>query len=80
MFRKPMTSDYGPYFVANWVTGTKPPKDSYGVRASTTIYYTLDTFDPYGQLIMRSTILGPRVAVSRLDEAPIRGRSKVQKE
>jgi hypothetical protein len=28
------------------------------VRASTTIYYTLDTFDPYGQLILRSTILG----------------------
>jgi hypothetical protein len=54
--------DYGPYFVANWTTGTKPAKDSVGFRASTTIYYTLDTFDPYGQLIMRSTILGPRVA------------------
>jgi hypothetical protein len=54
--------DYGPYFVANWVTGTKPPKGTFGVRAQTTIYYTLDTFDPYGQLIMRSTILGPRVA------------------
>jgi hypothetical protein len=49
-------SYYGPYFVANWVTGT------FGTltrRGSTTIYYTLDTFDPYGQLIMRSTILGP---------------------
>ena len=53
------TSDggyYGPYFVANWITGTR---GTLTTRASTTIYYTLDTFDPYGQLIMRSTILGP---------------------
>jgi Domain of unknown function (DUF4185) len=49
--------DYGPYFVANWTTGNT---GSLSVRATTTIYYTLDTFDPYGQLIMRSTILGPR--------------------
>ncbi len=47
--------DYGPYFVANWTTGITGTTT---VRASTTIYYTLDTFDPYGQLIMRSTILG----------------------
>jgi hypothetical protein len=60
--KKDPGGDYGPYFVANWTTGTKPPKDSFGDRAQTTIYYTLDTFDPYGQLIMRSTILGPRVA------------------
>ena len=46
---------YGPYFVANWTTGTA---GTVTTRASTTIYYTLDTFDPYGQLIMRSTILG----------------------
>jgi len=46
---------YGPYFVANWTTGTAGTART---RASTTIYYTLDTFDPYGQLIMRSTILG----------------------
>jgi Domain of unknown function (DUF4185) len=47
---------YGPYFVANWTTGTSQE----GLKpASTTIYYTLDTYDPYGQIIMRSTILGP---------------------
>ena len=49
--------DYGPYFVANWTTGNL---GSISDRATTTIYYTLDTFDPYGQMIMRSTILGPR--------------------
>jgi Domain of unknown function (DUF4185) len=47
---------YGPYFVADWTTGTYA---AYPTRASTTIYYTLDTYDPYGQVIMRSTILGP---------------------
>ena len=49
-------SYYGPYFVANWTTGTSATPSTRGI---TTIYYTLDTFDPYGQLIMRSTILGP---------------------
>jgi hypothetical protein len=53
-------SYYGPYFVANWTTGT-PADPATSTRATTTIYYTLDTFDPYGQLIMRSTILGPPV-------------------
>lgn len=58
--RKHVGNYYGPYFVANWTTGTfgTPTR-----RGSTTIYYTLDTFDPYGQLIMRSTILGPPVPV-----------------
>ena len=54
-------SYYGPYFAAGWTTGTYA---SYPTRASTTIYYTLDTFDPYGQLILRSTILGPPVTPS----------------
>jgi hypothetical protein len=49
-------SYYGPYFVANWTTGTSATAST---RAITTIYYTLDTFDPYGQIILRSTILGP---------------------
>jgi hypothetical protein len=57
---KHVGSYYGPYFVANWTTGTIGTPTQ---RASTTIYYTLDTFDPYGQLIMRSTILGPPVTV-----------------
>jgi uncharacterized protein DUF4185 len=51
--------DYGPYIVANWTTG-RYQSDVF--QASTTIYYTLDTYDPYGQLIMRSTIEGPVVA------------------
>jgi hypothetical protein len=50
---------YGPYFVANWTTGFSATAST---RAITTIYYTLDTYDPYGQLIMRSTILGPPLA------------------
>jgi Domain of unknown function (DUF4185) len=50
---------YGPYFVANWTTGQRATASQ---RASTTIYYTLDTFDPYGQLILRSTILGARAS------------------
>jgi hypothetical protein len=54
-------SYYGPYFVANWTTGTYGTAST---RASTTIYYTLDTFDPYGQLVMRSTILGPALAIT----------------
>jgi hypothetical protein len=52
-------SYYGPYIVPNWTTGQRATPSQ---RASTTIYYTLDTFDPYGQLILRSTILGPQVA------------------
>jgi hypothetical protein len=55
--------DYGPYFVANWTTGVTGTTTT---RASTTIYYTLDTFDPYGQLIMRSTILGPALQTTPL--------------
>ncbi|MGA2007228.1 MAG: DUF4185 domain-containing protein [Solirubrobacteraceae bacterium] len=55
---KLLGSYYGPYFVANWTTGTRATADT---RASTTIYYTLDTFVPYGQLILRSTILGPSI-------------------
>jgi hypothetical protein len=60
--QKLLGSYYGPYFVAGWTTGTPPTP---GERASTTIYYTLDTFDPYGQLIMRSTILGPPKAPTK---------------
>jgi hypothetical protein len=52
---------YGPYFVANWTTGNYATASN---RATTTIYYTLDTYDPYGQLIMRSTILGPALAIT----------------
>jgi uncharacterized cupredoxin-like copper-binding protein len=53
-------SYYGPYIVPNWTTGQRATVSR---QASTTIYYTLDTFDPYGQLILRSTILGAPVAV-----------------
>ncbi len=58
--KKPHVGDYyGPYFVANWTTGQRAAASQ---QASTTIYYTLDTFDPYGQLILRSTILGAPVS------------------
>lgn len=51
---------YGPYFVAPWTTSTSK---SVGTRSTgvirtvtTTFYYTLDTFSPYGQWIMRSRV------------------------
>lgn len=50
---------YGPYFVADWVTGVRATSKR---LAQTTIYYTLDTFDPYGQLVLRSTIVRPAQA------------------
>ena len=46
--------DYGPYFIAGWTTGTPATAN---VPASTTIYYTVDTFVPYGQVIECSTIV-----------------------
>jgi hypothetical protein len=47
--------EYGPYFISGWTTGA--PAGS-GVGATTTIYYTVDTFVPYGQVIEQSTIDG----------------------
>jgi hypothetical protein len=47
--------EYGPYFVAGWTTGTSA---GHGRAATTTIYYTVDTFVPYGQVIEESTISG----------------------
>jgi hypothetical protein len=46
--------DYGPYFIAGWTTNSR---DANGV-VTTTFYYTLDTFVPYGQVILKSTIAG----------------------
>jgi len=48
---------YGTYFVANWTTGN--PATKY-LRATSTFYYTLDTYWPYGQVILHSTIEGPK--------------------
>ena len=51
---------YGPYFVNGMTTGT------YGTKATparSTIFYTLDTDNPYGQLILRTTLVGPSVVV-----------------
>ena len=45
-------SYYGPYIVPGWTTVTRPEP---GV-ITTTFYYTLDTFNPYGQWIMKSSI------------------------
>lgn len=49
-----MGGAYGPYFIAGWTTGTPATPNA---PASTTIYYTVDTFVPYGQVIERSTIV-----------------------
>jgi hypothetical protein len=39
---------------------------TYGTKATparSTIFYTLDTDNPYGQLILRTTLVGPSVVV-----------------
>jgi hypothetical protein len=47
---------YGPHFVANWTSGHFATES---LPATSTFYYTLDTFWPYGQVILQSTIEGP---------------------
>ena len=49
-------SAYGPYFIAGRTTGVTGTMTT---QATSTFYYTLDTFQPYGQVILTSTILGP---------------------
>ena len=49
---------YAPYFVAGWTTGTYART---GFPASSTFYYTISTFSPYAEVILRSTIRGPIV-------------------
>jgi Domain of unknown function (DUF4185) len=49
---------YGPYFVNGMTTGTFRTSTA---AASSTIFYTLDTDNPYGQLILRTTLRGPPV-------------------
>lgn len=51
----PQGTYYGPFFVADWMTGTYATATQ---RSSSNIYYTLDTYSPYGQVILRSTIEG----------------------
>ena len=48
-------SYYGPYFVAHWTTGRKA---THTTRARSTFYYTLDNFYPYGQVILKRTVVG----------------------
>jgi hypothetical protein len=42
---------YGPYFISRFTTGDE-------ARATSTFYYTMATWNPYGQVIMKSTIRG----------------------
>jgi hypothetical protein len=49
----PRGSYYGPYFVSGWTTGQPATTTT---AATSTFYYTLDTFSPYGQVILKSTI------------------------
>lgn len=46
-------SYYGPYFITKWTTGSPATTTA---QASSTFYYTLDTYRPYGQVILQSTI------------------------
>jgi hypothetical protein len=48
-------TNYGPHFVANWTVGAAATSS---LPATSMFYYTLDTFWPYGQVILRS-IEGP---------------------
>jgi hypothetical protein len=55
---KPQTIDtgdgpYAPYFVPGWITGTAPTATA---RATSTFYYTVSSFKPYGVSIMRTTV------------------------
>lgn len=47
---------YAPYFIAGWTTGHPA---SATVAAESTFYYTISTLNPYGEVIVRSTIQGP---------------------
>lgn len=47
--------DYGPYFVAGWTTGRRQHGHT---PATSTIYYTIDTFRPYGEVIVKTTLRG----------------------
>lgn len=51
---------YGPYLVPGWTTrqDTEVGSTQTGIEhyVESTFYYTLDTFDPYGQWIMKSTV------------------------
>jgi hypothetical protein len=49
--------DYGPYFIDGWTTGSAATAKA---AATSTFYYTVDTFHPYGQVIEKSTIAGSR--------------------
>ncbi len=50
-------SYYGPYFITGWTTPHDKPS---GRFEGSTFYYTLDTFHPYGQVILQSTIKSAR--------------------
>ncbi len=49
-------SYYGPYFVAGGTTGST---GALTLHSSSTFAYTLDTFSPYGQMILSSSVQGP---------------------
>jgi hypothetical protein len=59
---------YGPYFVNGMTTGTYRTS---AAPARSTIFYTLDTDNPYGQLIMSTTLQLPSVVVPK--PPPCRG-------
>jgi hypothetical protein len=42
---------YAPYLISRFTTGD-------GARATSTFYYTMSTFNPYTQVIMKATIQG----------------------
>jgi len=44
--------EYGPYFISRFTTGD-------GAKATSTFYFTLDTWNPYTQVIMKASIQGP---------------------
>jgi len=44
---------YAPFFIANWTTGTFATRTE---AATSTLYYTLSTWNPYGVVILKSAI------------------------
>ena len=46
---------YGPYFISGWTTGELAAQTA---PANSTFYFTLDTFNSYAEVILKSTIKG----------------------
>jgi len=63
---------YAPYFIADWMSGTTGT----AARAATsTLYYTLSTWNPYGEVILESKIRAPlQIVPAKPSPSPLPSR------